>query len=120
VIKLATEKELSELVITESKSRENKESGVVIINNREELKDSNSKYHEDWRVIKYSDYHVFIGDNPLSKDKWLSDGYTAVCYVPITGTQQYIVFDEPMHSTGSEIDMCEYINSIGIQGAKIK
>jgi hypothetical protein len=119
-ISISSRQELDLLSQINSKSRSDKDSDVTIINNREEIKEEKLLFNKNWKAIKYSDFHVFTGTDVTDNNNWLSDGSTTVCYLPINGTEEFLVFDEPMHSTGTEVNMCEYINLMGIQSAKTK
>lgn len=73
-----------------------------------------------WKAIKRANYHVVIGSGRVEDKKtWATDGYTVVCYLPITETNSYLEIDMPQKPVGTENNMCDYASEMGIQGVSL-
>ncbi len=76
---------------------------------------SSSKTNTTWRAVKRATYYVHTSQaDPNDRKNWTIASSTIVCYLPILGSTDFIKFDEPLHSSGSETNMCDVITELGI------
>lgn len=73
-----------------------------------------------WSAVINESYYIINGTDETNEDNWTMEGYTVVCYIPVEGTDSYLKFDAPVTNIGSEVNMCDSLSYMGIQGAKIK
>ena len=117
--RIATLAEFKSAAIPRTTKSTDKAAGVTIIHQQEPFQLGYTGGSIPWEAVKYSDYHILDGKNASDKTNWLSDGYRVVCYVPIDATDSFLEVDSPMHGAGDEINLCDQISAMGIQGASV-